>query len=148
MASKKTSDVKQSGPSVHRVVPKDVDLVAGKVTKDPHNGAVRQFWRILHRGVQVGKAVIVARAPEIHQHPDASITVELNSHSRGRGIGTIAFRRASELSGYSEVYGSVRKGNKASQVAMAHAGFTFLEEESGGELLLVWRRTVSEKSRQ
>ena len=73
-------------------------------------------------------------------NPDASITVELNEASRGRGIGTLAFRGASELSGLEEVYATMRKSNIGSRIAATRAGFTVLEDKPGKEVVLVWRR--------
>jgi RimJ/RimL family protein N-acetyltransferase len=82
----------------------------------------------------------VVQNPGDSTDPDASITVELNELSRGRGIGTIAFAKASELSGLKEIYATMRKSNIASQIAATRAGFKVLEDRPGKELILVWRR--------
>jgi RimJ/RimL family protein N-acetyltransferase len=95
----------------------------------------------MHKGIQAGRVFIVAQQPTDVTDPDASITVELNQASRGRGIGTVAFRTASELSGYPKVYAAMRKGNVASHIAATRAGFVPLEGEPTNELVLVWRRS-------
>ncbi len=104
-------------------------------------GAHRKFWRIMHNGVQAGRVFIVAQRPSDVADPDASITVELNQASRGRGIGTAAFRAASELSGYPKVYATMRKSNVASQIAATRAGFVPTEGEATNELVLVWHKS-------
>jgi hypothetical protein len=120
----------------------DVELRPGKsktATTLPE-GAARLFWHVFHKGSRAGRAFIVALNPESKDHPDASITVELNEASQGRGIGTIAFRRASELSGYIEVSASIKKSNIASKIAASRAGFEILEDEPGRALVMVWRK--------
>ena len=122
-----------------RVSSADVELVAGKRRAVNDDGAVRQYWRIFYKGVQAGHVFIVAQKPDAAD-PDASITVELNQKSRGRGIGSVAFRKASELSGYPLVYASMRKSNIASRIAATRAGFLPVQDDASKELVLVWRR--------
>lgn len=123
-----------------RVVSSDVVLLEGRERSLGKAGARRKFWRILHNGVQAGRVIIVARRPDDREDVDASITVELNQASRGRGIGTIAFRKASELSGYSKVYATMRKSNIASQIAATRAGFVPVAGEPTNELVLRWEK--------
>jgi RimJ/RimL family protein N-acetyltransferase len=99
----------------------------------------RLYWHIFCNGKRAGRAFIVVQDAG-SPRPDASITIELNAASRGRGIGTVAFRKASELSGYTEVYASIAKGNIASRIAAERAGFTALPESPNRELVMVWRR--------
>ncbi|MEY2564981.1 MAG: hypothetical protein QOH88_3174 [Verrucomicrobiota bacterium] len=141
--ARKRSTPKRKKPFERSKAPRatsaDVRLLPGKERRIGDLGAVRQYWRVFFKGVQAGRAFIVAQKPD-RKDPDASITVELNQKSRGRGIGSIAFRKASELSGYPQVYASMRKGNIASQIAATRAGFVPSAEEASNELVLVWRR--------
>lgn len=113
----------------------DVELVPATSRRRTF-GAGRYYWHIYHGGKRAGQVCVVQATADCH----ASITVELNLKSRGRGIGTIAFRRAAELSGYSTVYASLRKGNTASRIALERAGYHPQEERAGAELCMVWRR--------
>jgi len=100
----------------------------------------RRLWHIFHQGKPAGRVFIVAQDPDSETQPDASITVELNEASRGRGIGTIAFLKASELSEFREVYATMRKSNVASRIAASRAGFQVIEDEPNKEVIMVWRR--------
>ena len=60
----------------------------------------RRYWHVFYNGRPAGRVFIVVQKPDSDDDPDASITVELKEASRGRGIGTLAFRKASELSGF------------------------------------------------
>lgn len=119
-----------------RATPNDVVLVPGRTTKIEN--VQRFYWRVTHLGKTVGHVSIsfVARGKAV----DSSIDVQLNRKSRGRGIGTIVFLRACELSGLPEVLASIRKGNIASRLAATRAGFVPLESQPSGELLMIWRR--------
>jgi len=107
------------------------------------DGGTKLLWHVFHKGKRAGRAFIVAYNPKSEEHPDASITVELNQQSRGKGIGSVAFQKASYLSNYSEVYASISKKNIASKIACSRAGFLVLEDEPGKELVMVWRRAAS-----
>lgn len=122
-----------------RVRPEEVELIAGKTRRNAGQ-VCRLYWRIFHKGKRAGRAFIVVQEAD-SARPDASITVELNAASRGRGIGTVAFRKASELSSYDEVYASIAKSNIASRIAAERAGFSLLPESPSRELVMVWRRT-------
>jgi RimJ/RimL family protein N-acetyltransferase len=119
-----------------RVASDEVELLQGRTTKVP--GGRRLYWRVLYLGQSAGRVSI--NCLEGSEGVDASIDVQLNRQSRGRGIGTIVFRRACELSGLNDVVASIRKGNIASQIAAERAGFVPLEEQRSGELLMIWRR--------
>jgi hypothetical protein len=113
----------------------DVQLIPGQTTTTKEGK--RLFWRVLFLGKSAGRVRIdcASRGDKM----DASIDVQLNQASRGRGIGTIVFQRASELSGLPEVLATIRKGNIASQIAARRAGFVASEDQRGGELVLIWR---------
>jgi RimJ/RimL family protein N-acetyltransferase len=111
-----------------------VNLIAGRTVKIA--GGERLYWRILFMGRTAGHVSITCVRGS--DGVDASIDVQLNQESRGRGIGTIAFRVACEMSGLDEVAASIRKSNIASRVAAERAGFRLLEDDS--EILMVWRR--------
>jgi len=122
-----------------RVFESDVRLVKGKGTKKFGGGPKGCYWHIYLREKRAGRVFINwVEKNIVPQH--ASITVELNVQSRGQGIGTIAFRRACELSQYNEVYATIRKGNIASRIAAERAGFKPIENWEGRELLMIWKR--------
>ena len=115
----------------------EVSLVEGRSTKPK---SFRRYWHVFYNGRPAGRVFIVVQKPDSEDDPDASITVELNEASRGRGIGTLAFRKASELSGFKKVYATMRKSNIASRIAATRAGFRSPRSEPGKELVLVWRQ--------
>jgi hypothetical protein len=120
-----------------RVFAQDVTLVAGK-TRNTRTDK-RFYWHVFYGGQRAGH-VAIACGESGDGCIDASIDVQLNQRSRGRGIGTVAFRRACELSGLREVLASIRKGNTASRLAAERAGFVELHNEPTGELLMIWKR--------
>lgn len=120
----------------------EVELVEGKGTPKHGGGPGGRYWHIQYQGERAGRAYINYHETE-DKEPRPSITVELNQPTRGRGIGTIAFRRAAELSRYDEVYATVRKSNTASRVALERAGYRPVEGWEGAELYLVWKRDAS-----
>lgn len=122
-----------------RVDPAEVQLIAGRVII-LKGGGKRLYWHVFHAGKHAGHVSIDYHGT-FGNPQDASIDVQLNKRSQGRGIGTLAFRRACELSGLPEVLASIRKGNHASRIAAERAGFFPLDEQPSGELLMVWRRT-------
>jgi Acetyltransferase (GNAT) domain len=122
-----------------KVRDEEVELIEGVGTRRTGAGAGGRYWHVRCRGDRAGRAYINYHETEAGS-PRPSITVELNERSRGRGIGTIVFRRASELSGYDEVYASVRKSNTASRKALERAGFKPVKGWDGPSLSLVWER--------
>jgi hypothetical protein len=122
-----------------RVREEDVQLIEGAGAHKTSGGAGDRYWHIRHLGDRAGRAYINYNETEAGASRP-SITVELNERSRNRGIGTIAFRRACELSQYNEVYASVRKSNAASRRALEKAGFKLVEGWTGTGLCLVWKR--------
>jgi RimJ/RimL family protein N-acetyltransferase len=101
-------------------------------------GRKRLYWHIHNAGKRAGHVSIDCRESQ-GRPKDASIDIFLNKQSRGRGIGTIAFRQACELSGLPEVFASIRKSNVASRIAAQRAGFVPLHDEPSGELLMIWK---------
>lgn len=118
----KRTPKKQFVPSSEpRALQEDVELVEGKSARKASGGIGGRYWHIRYHDKRAGRVYI-----DYHEklgHPRPSITVELNQQCRGHGIGTIAFRKACELSQYNEIYASVRKGNIASRHALGRAGF-------------------------
>lgn len=123
-----------------RVEEADVELIEGKgSTAKTGGGPGGFFWHVKFRGEPAGRAYINYHESDSGK-PRPSVTVMLNQRSRGRGIGTLAFRRAAELSPYAEVYATVAKKNTASRIALERAGFKPVQGYTGGELYLVWKR--------
>lgn len=128
--------VRFEGP---RVTEADVELRPGKGSPRSGGGPGGFFWHVYSGDVKAGRAWINYYETE-QGEPRPSVTVMLNKQSQGRGIGTIAFRRAAELSPYDEVYATVARKNVASRNALERAGFVTAEDQKGGELYMVWRR--------
>lgn len=123
-----------------RVAEADVELVEGKGSSPKTGGGPGGFfWHVKLRGEPAGRAYINYHESESGK-PRPSLTVMLNQRSRGRGIGTLVFRRAAELSPYAEVYATVAKKNVASRIALERAGYRPVEGRTSGELYLVWKR--------
>lgn len=117
----------------------DVELIEGGGTPTSGGGPGGHYWHIRQGTERVGRVYInLSELAPGTQHP--SITVEINQKSRGRGIGSVAFRRAAELSGHKAVYATVRKGNTASRIALERAGYRPVQGWEGTELYLVWKR--------
>lgn len=128
--------VRFEGP---RVTESDVELRPGKGGPKSGGGPGGFFWHVYSGGVKAGRAWISYHETEDGTQ-EPSVTVMLNQQSQGRGIGTIAFRRAAELSPYDEVFATVAKKNTASRNALERAGFVTAEDQKGAELYMVWRR--------
>lgn len=123
-----------------RATEADIELVEGKGSSPKTGGGPGGFfWHVKFHGEPAGRAYINYYESESGK-PRPSVTVMLNQRSRGRGIGTLAFRRAAELSPYAEVYATVAKKNLASRIALERAGFKPVQGRTSGELYLVWKR--------
>lgn len=117
-----------------------MELIEGKgSTAKTGGGPGGCFWHVRFQGAPAGRAYINYHESEAGE-PRPSVTVMLNQKSHGRGIGTIAFRRAAELSPYDQVYATVAKKNVASRIALERAGFGPVAGWTGSELYLVWKR--------
>jgi RimJ/RimL family protein N-acetyltransferase len=140
---KKSAPKKPFTPSTEpRATDADVTLEEG--TGGPRTGGEPggRFWHVRFHGKTAGRAYINYHVSESGK-PRPSVTVLLNKQSQGRGIGTIAFRKAAEESQYDEVYATVAKKNIASTNALARAGFVPVKGWKGPELYLVWKRHAS-----
>jgi L-amino acid N-acyltransferase YncA len=120
-----------------RVTPERVNFISMQPTRV--RGVRRVAWQVTYDGKRAGTVAILCHERDGRIFK-ASIDVQLNKSSRGRGIGTVAFRRASELSGFDQVFAIIAKKNLASRIAAARAGFVEMSGEPSGELVLVWRR--------
>ena len=123
-----------------RVEEEDVILKLGKGTPGRGGDPGGHYWHVYLGDTRAGRAYINNHvSDEGESYP--SITVELNKQSRGRGVGTIAFRQAAELSQYDQVYATVAKKNMASRIALERAGYQPVEGWEGIGLYLVWKRS-------
>ncbi|NOU99481.1 GNAT family N-acetyltransferase [Paenibacillus planticolens] len=104
----------------------EVSLVPGKK---------ENYWHIYYIDNRAGHVVIEKKSKETFP----LITVMLNKKNQGKGIGTIAFRRACELSTYQIIYANISKKNIASLVAAERAGFKIVKISRSGQLVLRWR---------
>ncbi len=135
---RKTRSIKRFVRSTEpRVLPEEVQFRPMRTGRA--RGMKRIGWHILHQGKQAGR-VSILYCEDYGQVAKASIDVQLNRKSRGRGIGTVAFQRASELSGFPEIFASIAKGNIASRKAAMRAGFFSDPQDPTGEFNLIWRR--------
>lgn len=123
-----------------RVSEDEVSFLPGKGTPGKGSEPGGHYWHLYVRGVRAGRAYINYHE-STEGEPRPSITVELNRPSRGRGIGTIAFRKAAELSGYDRVFAAVAKKNIASHTALERAGYKPVAGWTGLGLYLVWERS-------
>lgn len=128
------------GLSENKVSESDVTLVEGKGTKGHGGGEKKHYWHVYNKETRAGRVYINWIIPE-SGNPYASITVELNQNSRGKGIGTICFQKACELSSHDVVYAEMRKSNIASQKAAKKAGFKLAKKYKGSQIKMVWHRT-------
>lgn len=120
-----------------RVGENQVRLVRGRGS--PGRGARGNYWHVVLDDKRAGNVFInTVEDEDLGKH--ASIQIHLNEGSRGRGVGSIAYRLACEASGYEIVYAHMRKSNTASRRAARNAGF---DEISGDfrQLTMRWRRT-------
>lgn len=79
------------------------------------------FWHIYNNQIHAGKAYV-----DENQH----VTVLINKKQQNKGIGSIAFRLAAELSPYNNVYADVRKSNIPSKHALLNAGYQQITSEN------------------
>lgn len=122
-----------------KILESDVELIEGKGTKKHGGGKRGYYWHVYYKGKRAGRVYINWVEPKSGTG-FASITVELNQNSRGKGIGTVCFQRACELSRYDEVFAEMRKSNIASQIAAKRGGFKPVKGYKGGQMRMVWRR--------
>lgn len=119
-----------------KIVGEQLTLVLKKNKRSSANDP-SHFWHLFVGDRRVGKAYMNIYTDH---RSGAFVTVMINKDAQGRGIGTEAFKRACDHSGFDVVYAEVRRNNKASQLALRRAGFTEFSRNASGEDILVWRR--------
>lgn len=119
-----------------RVQESDVELRRGRGTQARGRKSGGFFWHIYHKDVRAG-CVFVNYDETTAQ---ASIQIFINRKSQSRGIGRIAYRRACEESGYSEVYAFMRQSNIASLRAAMAAGFHEVQPHTS-QVTMVWKKS-------
>lgn len=113
----------------------DVELRRGRGSHVKGGMSGGSFWHIYHQDTRAG-SVFVNYDGETGQ---ASVQIFLNRKSQSRGIGRIAYRRACEECGHSEVYAFMRRNNIASLRAATAAGFREVPPHTA-QVTMVWKR--------
>jgi RimJ/RimL family protein N-acetyltransferase len=135
----KPKDPGRGGPPID---PSAVTLRKGKGSAERGGSRGGTYWHIEADGRRVGYIFINLIADEdLGDHP--SIQIHLNTSMRGRGIGTAAYRMASQESEYDAIYAHMRKSNLASIKAALGAGYEILELPSASQLTMVWHRAAT-----
>jgi len=93
------------------------------------------FWHIYYKDEKAGKIYINY---DISSNR-AEIQIFINQKSQGKGIGRVAYKRACELSQYSEIYATMRKSNTASLKAAFAAGFRAIPSDSN-QVQMLWSK--------
>jgi len=94
-----------------------------------------RFWHVYEGDRRAGGVWLNARTtPEAR----ATLTIQLNQASRGRGIGRVAYRLAADATDEPEVWLHMRRGNVASRRAAQHAGFVVVDDPSDAQLVMRW----------
>lgn len=119
-----------------RVQESDVELRRGRGSHAKGGMPGGSFWHIYHKDARAG-SVFVNYDEETGQ---ASIQIFLNRKSQSRGIGRVAYRRACEECGHSEVYAFIKRSNIASLRAATAAGFLEVPPHTG-QVTMVWKRS-------
>jgi hypothetical protein len=141
---RRSSAPKPVRPPVKRepIDPKDVSLVEGTGGPQRGGGVGGHYWHIQVGNQRVGNVFInVIKDDFFGEHP--SIQIHLNQSARGKQIGRVAYRLASERSGHDKVYAHMRKSNIASRRAAEEAGFKAIEDERIPQLSMIWQRKPS-----
>lgn len=122
--------------------PVTVELVAGKGSQDRGGGPGGYYWHIYTEGNRAGYVCInCIDEPPIGRH--TSIQIHINQNMRGKGIGSVAYRLACEMSNYNQVFAHMRKSNVASQRAAENAGFCPFDCPGFRQHVMVWTRCNS-----
>lgn len=119
-----------------RVQESEVELRRGRGLRAKGGLPGGFFWHIYHQDARAGSVFINYDG----ETGKASIQIFLNRTSQSRGIGRIAYRRACDESGYSEVYAFMKRSNIASFRAAAAAGFGEVPSQIG-QVTMIWERT-------
>ena len=123
-------------------VPAAARLVQGKGSPGRGGGPGGRFWHVYDGDRRAG-SVWINQADDKDLGDHASLTIELNEASRGKGIGRLAYRLAADASGYSEIWLHMRRSNIASRKAAEHAGFAVVDVPGRRQLMMRWRRSGS-----
>lgn len=137
--AKTAQGAKGKGRGRTPVDPASVRLAPGKGSVGRGGDPGGHYWHIYAGEARAGYVYInvIDEAP-FGKH--ASIQIHINQAQRGRGIGRLAYRAASEQSGHDRIIAHMRKSNVASQRAAAAAGFEVVEDPAIAQLAMAWRR--------
>jgi RimJ/RimL family protein N-acetyltransferase len=119
-----------------------VRLEAGKGSSGRGGGHGGKFWHIYDGDRRAG-SVWINQADDRDLGEHASLTIELNETSRGKGIGRRAYRLAAEASEHDEIWLHMRRSNIASRKAAEHAGYTVVSVPDRRQLVMRWQRSDS-----
>ena len=119
-----------------------VRLEAGKGSSGRGGGHGGKFWHIYDGDRRAG-SVWINQTHDRYLGEHASLTIELNEVSRGKGIGRRAYHLAAEASEHDEIWLHMRRSNIASRKAAEHAGYTVVAVPDGRQLVMRWRRSDS-----
>lgn len=132
----KTRRRPRAGPSAR---PTAVRLVPGHGSPKRGGGPEGKFWHV-YAGDQRAGSIWINQASDKVLGTHASMTIELNEASRGKGIGRHVYRLAAETSEQNEIWLHMRKSNIASRKAAEHAGFETVDVPGHHQLVMRWRR--------
>lgn len=122
--------------------PTAVRLVLGKGSPKRGGGPEGKFWHV-HDGDRRAGSIWINLIDDKDLGKHASMTIELNATSRGKGIGRRAYRLAAESSEQDNIWLHMRKSNIASRKAAEYAGFEAVEVPGRHQLVMRWRRSES-----
>ncbi|RUR71102.1 N-acetyltransferase [Variovorax guangxiensis] len=130
-------------PQAHseKVDAQDVHIVSVPGTRGKGDGPGGEKWRIDVNDLRAGE-VFINLIDEPPVGPHASIQIYLNVKSQGRGIGSVAYRKACEASQHHVIYAHMRKSNTASRRAAENAGFVDVSPPGFIQLILVRRAST------
>ena len=120
-----------------RVKPEEVEF--RPMLQTHLQGVLRIGWHVFHEGKRAGRVAIVCHE-KAGLPPGPTIDVQLNKNSQGRGLGTVVFRRAAELSKRPKILAVIARKNIASRLAAERAGYSQITDGANKDLVLVWRQ--------
>jgi hypothetical protein len=121
-----------------------VRLEPGKGSLGRGGGRNGKFWHVYNGDRRAG-SVWINRVDDKELGEHASLAIELNESSRGRGIGRRAYCLAAEVSEHDEIWLHMRRSNIASRKAAEHAGFVVVDVPGSRQLVMRWRRSDSRR---
>ena len=118
-----------------RVREDDVVLKIGKGS--PKTGGMPGgfFWHIFHKEERAGRVYINYDKNKKR----AEIQIFINQKNQGKGIGRVAYKKACELSNYTEIYATMKKSNIASLKAASAAGFIIIPSKTN-QIQMLWSK--------